>query len=118
MVWRDKTTSAAETDSTAWGASDPTWSPDGKRLAFSLFGSIWIVDAQGGEAEQLTTSAGYHAHPAWSPKGDRIAFISGAVAGGSAPKHQRASGTSRRGHRRGAHYRNAKSDRRHTGLVR
>ena len=85
MVWRDKTTSAAETDSTAWGASDPTWSPDGKRLAFSLFGSIWIVDAQGGEAEQLTTSAGYHAHPAWSPKGDRIAFISGALPAGHLP---------------------------------
>src|SRR5688572_4601499 len=76
VIWRDKTTSAAETDSTAWGASDPTWSPDGKRLAFSLFGSIWIVDATGGEAAQLSTSAGYHAHPAWSPKGDRIAFIS------------------------------------------
>src|SRR5262245_34094861 len=84
-VWRDRTTSAAETDPTPWGASDPTWSPDGKRLAFSLFGSIWTVDAQGGEAEQLTTSAGFHAHPAWSPKGDRIAFISGSLPAGVLP---------------------------------
>ncbi len=84
-VWRDKTTSAAETDSTTWGASDPTWSPDGKRLAFSLFGSIWMVDAEGGEAEQLTTAAGYHAHPAWSPKGDRIVFISGPAPAGMLP---------------------------------
>ena len=60
-----------------WGATDPTWSPDGKRLGFSLFGSIWEVPAEGGEARQITASPGYHAHPAWSPKGDAIAFISG-----------------------------------------
>ena len=85
VIWRDKITSAAETDPTPWGASDPTWSPDGKRLAFSLFGSIWTVDAMGGEAEQLTVSDGYHAHPAWSPKGDRIAFISGSSPAGVLP---------------------------------
>src|SRR6188474_2469234 len=77
VVWRDKITSAADTDVTAWGASDPTWSPDGRRLAFSLFGSIWTVNTEGGTAEQLTASPGYHAHPAWSPAGGQIAFISG-----------------------------------------
>ena len=33
-------THAADTDRTAWGATDPTWSPHGSKLAFSLFGSI------------------------------------------------------------------------------
>ena len=68
---------ASESESVTWGATDPTWSPDGSKLAFSLFGSIWQVSAQGGVAEQITTSSGYHAHPAWSPKGDKIAFIRG-----------------------------------------
>ena len=46
-------------------------------LAFSLFGSIWQVGAEGGEARQVTTSNGYHAHPVWSPRGDKIAFLKG-----------------------------------------
>jgi len=74
---RQRRAAAADADQTTWGATDPTWSPDGSRIAFSLFGSIWQVPAGGGEAEQISTSAGYHAHPAWSPKGDRIAFVHG-----------------------------------------
>ena len=42
-----------------------------------MFGSIWRVSPEGGVAEQLTSSSGYHAHPAWSPAGDKIAFVSG-----------------------------------------
>src|SRR5262249_12572340 len=86
VVVRDRlTTAASPRDTTTWGANDPTWSPDGKRIAFTLFGSIWAVDAQGGEAAQISASAGYHAHPAWSPKGDRIAFIIGNPPAGVLP---------------------------------
>jgi len=86
VVVRDRlTTAASPRDTTTWGANDPTWSPDGKRIAFTLFGSIWTVDAQGGEAAQLSTSGQYHAHPSWSPKGDWIAFIDGNPPAGPLP---------------------------------
>src|SRR5713226_3721209 len=80
-----KKTFAADGETVTWGATDPTWSADGRKLAFSLFGSIWQVSAEGGRAEQVTTSNGYHAHPAWSPAGDRIAFIRGDAPAGRIP---------------------------------
>lgn len=46
---------AADAEDITWGATDPTWSPDGTCLAFSLFGSIWQVSAKGGVAEQVST---------------------------------------------------------------
>jgi TolB protein len=79
------TTAASPRDTTTWGANDPTWSPDGKWIAFTLFGSIWTVDAEGGEAAQLSISGQYHAHPSWSPKGDSIAFIDGHLPAGTLP---------------------------------
>ena len=79
------TISAADSETITWGATDPTWSPDGKRLAFSLFGGIWQVAAEGGPARQITSSPGYHAHPAWSPAGDKIAFVRGAAPAGPIP---------------------------------
>ena len=72
-------TSAADSDPRPWGASDPSWSPDGTRLAFSLFGSIWTVDADGGTASQLTASSGFHEHAAWSPDGRSVAFVIGEI---------------------------------------
>lgn len=70
-------TGAADTSPLAWGASDPTWSPDGARLAFSLFGSLWTVAANGGDATQLTNSRGFDEHASWSPDGASVAFIRG-----------------------------------------
>ena len=46
---RQVTISAADSESITWGAVEPTWSPDGKQIAFSLFGSIWRVPAEGGD---------------------------------------------------------------------
>jgi len=58
----------------------PTFSPDGKRLAFgsSREGDfdIWVMDAEGNNPVQLTQGGGLDMRPAWSPDGKRLAFTS------------------------------------------
>jgi hypothetical protein len=56
------------------GPSEPSWSPDGKWLAFSMQGDIWKVQASGGEAIALTRGPAYHFEPEWSPDGRSIAL--------------------------------------------
>jgi TolB protein len=61
---------------------DPSWSPDGTRLAFGSDRAtpwedeIWVMNADGGAARQLTVSPGIDIGPVWSPSGGRIAFAS------------------------------------------
>ena len=58
----------------------PVWSPDGRRIAYSLGGSkgyaIWVMNADGSGARTLThPGKGVEdLRPAWSPDGGRIAF--------------------------------------------
>jgi Tol biopolymer transport system component len=56
------------------GPMDPTWSPDGRWLAFSMRGDIWKVPAEGGTAIALTKGPAYHFEPAWSPDGRFVAL--------------------------------------------
>src|SRR5215210_8532911 len=61
-------------------AADPSWSSDGKRIAFTanLNGSldVYVSPRRGGTPKRLTTSRANDAMPAWSPDGRRIAFVS------------------------------------------
>src|SRR5262245_18545511 len=54
---------------------EPTWSPDGRRLAYTNRHDIWVMDADGSNARNVTKTPGIEeAQPSWSPSG--IAFAS------------------------------------------
>jgi TolB protein len=63
-------------------AEDPSWSPDGIRIAFVYVAEhipyeaagIWVMNADGTGQGNLTNLSGWDDDPAWSPDGSRIAF--------------------------------------------
>lgn len=59
---------------------DPTWSPDGKKIAFTnvvpnVGADIYQMNADGSEEQNLSRAEGYDSTPAYSPSG-KIAFTS------------------------------------------
>lgn len=67
--------------------TDPAWSPDGMRIAFSCFpdgfveggqnnSEICVMNADGGNTIRLTNHPVWDNAPTWSPDGTRIAFHS------------------------------------------
>jgi len=54
----------------------PNFSPDGKQIAFSYMGDIWVAPAEGGNAIRLTVHPAHDIRPKFSPDGKWIAFNS------------------------------------------
>ena len=59
-------------------AGNPSWSPDGQRIAFDAFKDknfeIFVVGPDGKNLDRLTNNLLHDQSPAWSPDGSMIAF--------------------------------------------
>lgn len=64
------------------GEHHPTWSPDGKYIAYVTWsddegGHVYRVPSAGGEPERLTRISSFYSDPIFSPDGQRIVVVRG-----------------------------------------
>jgi len=68
------------------GHGTPSWSPDGKRIAFAIYSvarvvsrsGLWSISTQGDQLQQITSGGSY---PVYSPDGGSIYFVDRDVSG-------------------------------------
>ena len=69
MIMRRLTDNIADDDS-------PSWSPDGRYIAFVSDRGIYVMGSDGSNLRQLTDNLAWDVSPTWSPDGRHIAFVS------------------------------------------
>src|ERR1700676_808181 len=75
IIWAMSATSVQAQEPIRF-ARTPDISPDGKLVAFSYLGDIWVVDAIGGIARPVTMHEAHEIAPVFSPDGRMVAFSS------------------------------------------
>ena len=63
-----------DTDEGTW--MDVDVSPDGRQLAFSLLGDLYLLPIGGGTAQRITSGPAWDVQPRFSPDGRELAFTS------------------------------------------
>lgn len=62
----------------SWNDRWPTWSPDGKTIAYVSdkggVWSVWVMNANGSSTRQLSPSGAIATNPSWSPDSSRLAY--------------------------------------------
>ena len=57
--------------------TEPAYSPDGTRIAFTRSNDTWVMNANGsGQTVAITGPEGPDSEPAWSPDGTQIVYVS------------------------------------------
>ncbi|MGB8063813.1 MAG: protein kinase [Candidatus Sulfotelmatobacter sp.] len=62
-------------------AETASWSPDSKRLAYSVLGDLFLANSDGTDARKLISVKGDILNITWSPDGSRLRFDSSETAG-------------------------------------
>ena len=73
-IWTVVATGGGPKQITTLNGEGPTWSPDGKWLAYYDICSLCIIPANGGTPQVLVDGVLCVSEPAWSPDGSKIAF--------------------------------------------
>ena len=86
-IWTSNADGTDRRQLTEDGGFDPTFSPDGRQIAYRLLleaddGEIWVMDSDGGNRRDLVNDPDFSDWgPAWSPDGKQIAYSSNRVVG-------------------------------------
>ncbi|MCC6757364.1 MAG: PD40 domain-containing protein, partial [Arenimonas sp.] len=77
----DVATGQSKTKTVRFNTEEGTWldldvSPDGKTIAFSMMGDIYLLPIAGGDARRISSGPAWDVQPRFSPDGREIAFTS------------------------------------------